>query len=180
MLLYSRRILRGSILWIVNIYHFAGLIFADLRTCTQYVLYNWTYFADYFVLVDNCLRKPWDWDPQKFPAIWYIHAQRDPGWTLHLYVRLQMQALYTCTFIVRDIQRSDCHVPEDEVYIGWMYLLSEISAGIGIGFLETEQWLRLYSSWSGTTLIHLCLQHNCIGREFSLIETTFLMNLLGH
>ena len=47
-------------------------------------------------------------------------------------------------------------------------------------FLETEQGLRLYSSWSGTTLIHLCLQHNCIGREFSLIETTCLMNLLGH
>ena len=52
----------------VDLYHFAGLIFADVRFHARYVLYNWAYFVG-LIIRKNCEI----WTPQKFPAIWYVY-----------------------------------------------------------------------------------------------------------
>ena len=67
--LYGRKFLRDSIFTDGHLYHFPGLIFVDVCTYVQCVLYKWAYLAGLIfsgdIIHENCE----NWTPLKFPAI---------------------------------------------------------------------------------------------------------------
>ena len=54
--------------WMVNVYHFTGIIFCDARTCAHYVLYNQTFFAGLISTVKRSSVKRENWTLEIFYA----------------------------------------------------------------------------------------------------------------